>query len=285
MRSLLREPLVQFLFIGAVVVGLSHLAARPPAPPDAAARRIHIDATRIAELEAAAASTWGRPATPEELERLIETTVREEALAREARTLGLAADDTVIRQRLAQKMTFVLEPPEGAISPDEAALEAYLAANMERYRPEPRLTLRQVFLDREKHGAALADDAAAIRAALGKGADPTALTDRTLLPLAITDSALANIRRIFGPDFARAVMTLPLGEWSAPVASPYGEHLVEVEARSEPGEPTLDDVRDAVTRDYLFARRQEAVDAAIAEIVSRYEVTVDPVAPTDGAGQ
>ncbi|GAB5375669.1 MAG: peptidylprolyl isomerase [Acuticoccus sp.] len=276
MRAILREPLVQFLAIGAVVVALAQVFDGPSVPTvPGDARVIRLDAAQVAQLETLAARTWQRQPTADELTRLIDATVREEALAREARALGLAEDDTVIRQRLAQKMEFLLEPPADAITADDAALQAHLAANMARYRPEPRIALRQIFLSPETHGAALADDAAAIRAALANGADPAALTDPTLLPLEVGETALGNVRRVFGPDFARSVMALPQDVWSEPVESPYGVHLVHIDSRDIPAEPTLADVREAVERDYLLDRRQAAVDAAIDEIVARFTVEIE----------
>ncbi len=55
------------------------------------------------------AAQWGRPPTGRELEGLIDEAVREEILYREARRRGLDRGDAIIRRRLAQKMTFLLE--------------------------------------------------------------------------------------------------------------------------------------------------------------------------------
>ena len=63
-------------------------------------------------------------------------------LLREAYRRGLDRD-AVVRQHLVQKMRFILG--EDAVAPTEAELRAYLAANRERYRDPPTVTLDQVF--------------------------------------------------------------------------------------------------------------------------------------------
>ncbi len=282
-----REPLVQFLVVGALVVTLASVrGARAPEPTH---ERIVVDRERIAQLEDLVTRNWRRTPTAADMERVIEAYVREEILAREALKLGLDEDDSIIRQRLAQKMEFLLEPPPAALEASEAALAAHLADNIARYQAEPRVAFTQVYLSPQVHGAAMADDAAAIRAALENGADPAALSDPTLLPGDVEETALGNVRRIFGADFAEAVMTLPEGTWSEPVPSAYGSHLVRVASRRQPPPPTLETVREAVARDLRAKTQHDYIDARYRELRAAYEVEIEPVdaapapAPTNDA--
>lgn len=278
---IVREPLVQFLAIGAVVVALASTSGeRIPAP---AADRVVVDAARIAQLEELVTQNWRRTPTPADMDRVIDAYVREEILSREALKLGLDEDDSIIRQRLAQKMEFLLEPPPGALDASDEVLETYLARNLARYQPEPRVAFTQVYLSPDEHGAALRDDAAAIRAALGDGADPAALSDQTLLPREVSDTALGNVARIFGAEFAAAVMELPEGTWSELVSSPYGAHLVRVSSRRIPPEPTLDDVREAVTRDHRAQTQEDYIDARYRALRDTYDVVIERPGPQDGA--
>ena len=105
--------------------------------------------------------------------------MREEVLYREALKLGLDRNDTVVRRRLQQKMEFVGDEL-AAGEPDEAGLQAYLAAHRDRFREPERWSFRQVLVASE------ADDgtsrAEAILASLRDGdADPTTAGDATLL--------------------------------------------------------------------------------------------------------
>lgn len=271
---LAREPLVQFLVIGALVVGLASMRAQRAPAPDRA--RIVVEAELIAQLEDLVERNWRRTPTAADMERVIEAYVREEILAREALKLGLDEDDFIIRQRLAQKMEFLLEPPPAALEASEEALAAHLADNVARYQSEPRVAFTQVYLSPEVHGAAMADDAAAIRAALQNGADPAALSDPTLLPGEVEETALGNVQRIFGADFAEAVMDLPEGAWSEPITSAYGSHLVRVASRSVPPAPTLERVREAVARDLRAQTQEDYIDARYGELRAAYDVVIEP---------
>ena len=71
---------------------------------------------------------------------------RQEILYRKGIALGMDSNDAVIRRRVAQKMTFFVEALVDA-SPSDSELQAWLDANLERYRSDARYTLRQVFID------------------------------------------------------------------------------------------------------------------------------------------
>ena len=98
--SLARQPLVQFLVIGAVI-GLAYglLGDWSDAGAD---RTVTISAAEIARLEATWRAQWSRPPTPRELDGLIRAQVRERVLYREALAMGLGDDDPVVRRVIGQ---------------------------------------------------------------------------------------------------------------------------------------------------------------------------------------
>jgi parvulin-like peptidyl-prolyl isomerase len=83
------------------------------------------------------------------------------------------------------------------------------------------------------------------------------------------------IARQFGEAFAAKLGELPLGRWQGPVASGYGAHLVFVGARVPGRLPALDDVRDAVRREWSNAQRLEANEAFYRDVLKRYRVTIE----------
>ncbi|MEM0907274.1 MAG: peptidylprolyl isomerase [Pseudomonadota bacterium] len=272
LKALLTAPLFQFLLIGAVITLIwstlqdEGITAREP---------IVIGEARMAELVAGFGQLRQRPPTPQELTDLIEAAIREEVLYREALKRGLAQGDAIVRQRLAQKMEFALVPPAPADPPEEAVLQRYLNTHNERYQRPPEVALRQLYLSRDERGAALEEDAVAILAALEAGADPAALGDPILLPRRLTRTSVANVRRVFGPEFAQAVLLAPVGEWSGPVQSAYGLHLVRIDEKTPPADPALDDIRDAVIRDYQADQRRAVLEGAYADLESGYDITID----------
>lgn len=114
---LLREPLLHFLLIGAAIFA-AHALLNGSSP-----RRdvVLVSRGRIDSLAAQFASTHGRPPDAAERNDLIQAWVKEEILSREALALGLDREDTVIRDRLRQKMEFVAGGAEATPEAKEAA--------------------------------------------------------------------------------------------------------------------------------------------------------------------
>jgi hypothetical protein len=101
------------------------------------------------------------------------------------------------------------------------------------------------------------------------------LGDGSLLGYAHADAGAARIASSFGQLFADQLEELRTGEWSGPIESAFGVHLVFVDAKIERRLPALAEVREAVERDWRFARRGEASKGFHAEILARYRVEVE----------
>jgi hypothetical protein len=129
---LLKEPLLQFLVLGAALFGLFHLVERDKADTPT---KIVISSARIANLADGFARTWQRPPGQEELQGLVDDYIRDEVFYREGRAAGLDRDDVIIRRRVRQKMEFFAED-SSALEPTEQQLADYLASNPERFKTE-----------------------------------------------------------------------------------------------------------------------------------------------------
>jgi hypothetical protein len=271
--SLLREPLLHFAALGAALFALfawqrGPIAERP--------ERIVVEPARIEQLALGFERMWQRPPDDAELAGLIEDWVREEIFYREALALGLDRDDTIVRRRMRQKLEFLSEDLADVAEPSDADLERWLAEHAEDHRVEPRVALRQVYLSRERRGAAAEADAAALLARLRADGTADVAGDASLLPASLPPSTPREVARHFGDDFAAAVLELEPGRWAGPVESTFGLHLVLLEAREEGRMPALAEVREAVANDWRAARRAEANEAFYQSLRSRYEVVREP---------
>jgi hypothetical protein len=270
-RSVLREPLLHFLGIGAALFGLFALVGDDPRGTP----RLVVTQGTVEHLAATFARTWQRPPTPAELGGLVDDWIREEILTREAEAMGLDRGDIVVRRRLRQKMELLAASFAESAEPDEAALEAWLRRHPERYRLEPRLTLEQVFVSRERHGDGAETRAARLLARLREGAASERLGDPLPLPRSLEAARLSEVERLYGDAFATAVDGLPRRRWLGPVASAYGLHLVRVEERVDGRFPALAEVEDAVRRDWLADRVAAAKQAFYEALRERYEIVVE----------
>lgn len=282
-HAVLREPLLHFVVLGGALV-LIFGGGEEDSAPD----QIVISAGQVRNLAAVFERTWRRPPTRAELDGLIQDRVDEEILAREARALGLDQDDTVIRRRLRQKMEFITQDLARPKPADDAELQAYLEAHPERFTTPGRISFAQVFLDRDRRGEDLEEDAERLLARLNAGGpvDPLALADPSLLDADHADVSMNDVARLFGAEFADRLETLPIGRWVGPAPSPYGDHLIRIDARSAPSLPPLDQVRPEVARELEAERRRATQEAFLSAMRDRYDVVVErPDAALVSAGQ
>ncbi|ODR94981.1 hypothetical protein AUC70_04235 [Methyloceanibacter stevinii] len=236
--------------------------------------RIVVTEGRVLQLAQVFAKTWQRPPTPQELRGLLDAYIKEEVYYREAVKRGLDRDDTLIRRRMQQKMEFLSEPGEDALAADDTALQAYLDDHKDAYRVEPKLAFEQVFINPKLSGGDANARATEMLQALKAGDDPAKIGDPTLLPRSVPLSPLRLVQRDFGDDFADDVLRAPAGEWIGPVESPFGLHLVRVAKRVEAYDPKLDEVRDAVRRDWRNLKRQEHQADAYNKLRAQYDVVL-----------
>jgi hypothetical protein len=285
MKKLIKEPLVHFLLLGAALFVAFHWMSGDTASQPG---RIVVTQGRIESLATGFTRTWQRPPTPSELEGLIREYIREEVCAREAVALGLDQDDAVIRRRLRQKLEFVAEDLAVQSEPTDEELRAYLKGHPGSFQTEQSFTFRQVYLNPKRHGENLAHDVAQLLAHLrqaGGQGDASALGDSFLLEHRFEAAPASEVARLFGEKFATALTLLVPGQWHGPVESGYGAHLVLISERTEGRVPALEDVRDAVRREWANARRKDANEKLYEALLERYTVTIEQPNPAEKSAQ
>jgi hypothetical protein len=210
------------------------------------AKRIVVSSGQVEQLAANFERTWSRPPTQQELDAMVEGHVREEVFYREALAMGLDQNDPMVRKRMRMKLEFILQDLSGQDASDDV-LSDFLNQNPDRFRDEVQLTLRQVYLNPDERPD-LESDAGQLLVSLRNGSAPEALGDQTLAPRTYQLATQSEIARDFGDEFAREIASLLVGDWSGPVFSPFGAHLVKIEARIAARLPELAEVRDEVLR-------------------------------------
>jgi hypothetical protein len=275
-RRFLREPLLHFLLIGLAIFVLYDRVASDVGGEG----RIIVTQAQVDLLARRHEAAWMRPPTPEELRGLVEAHIQEEISYREGLALGLDRDDPVVRRRVRQKLEVMAEELLASVPPGDAELQSYLDAHPEEFRRPPIVGFEQVLVA----PAGSADKVvkariAAVRGALARGADPATLGESTLLPHREEQLGLDLVARSFGEDFAAQLDKLAIGEWTGPVVSGFGAHLVRVNAREPAALPALDAVREAVAREWEADRRRRALDAEYRRLRERYDVVVEARLP------
>jgi hypothetical protein len=263
-REWLREPLVHFLIGGALVFAFFTLRGEAVDPDS---RSITVTVDTAEQLAARFEQTMQRAPTPAEMDGIIRDYIREEVYYREAIRLGMDADDSVIRRRLRSKMEYLARAEAEATKPDDATLQAWLDKNVARYAADTRTSFDQVFLGD-------GDGAAALRA-LKAGADWQGLGKPISLPKSLEAADKAEIARVFGEAFAAALAKQRQGDWSGPVRSGFGQHLVRVRKMEVPQPPTLADIRQRVENDWRAATAASREAKAYQALLDGYSITIE----------
>ncbi len=79
---------------------------------------------------------------------------------------------------------------------------------------------------------------------------------------------------MFGKGFFERLAELPPGVWAGPVASGYGVHLVRILDSLAARTPPLEEVRDAVLRDWKAAKARELRELHYARLRERFIVEI-----------
>ena len=309
MTRVLRSPALHFVVIGAMLFAAERLLSPPARTPSV---DVVIPATRITAREQRFARDTGRPPTVDERLALVEEEVDEEVLYREALARALDRDDRSIRGHLAEKMRFLEPAPGGNVGdapllarraialgldrsdafvrrvlvekmrllaereseeaePDDATLAAFMAERPERWRLPARATLQHVFL--RSPDPARTD---ALLAGLRAGTiDYRAAGDPFHTGHVVPDAARPTLVNLFGDTIAEHALTAPVGEWSGPLRSPWGAHLVRIVARTPAVLPAVADVRRQLVLSWREERRQAHERAALARLRERWRVRVE----------
>jgi len=200
--ALLRTPLLHFLILGGLLFALESLSARVSAKPVVEIRARDVRA-EIERFEA----RIGRAPDAQERAALVDQVVAEALWLEEARALGLAQDDPIVRRRLLMNMRFLEDDAEATDAAllararalgmarsdpvvrrrlvdrmrarvrasverrpvDEAELVRHHREHADRWREPGHLDLTHVYLSRDRRGERLEGDAKALLTRLRRG--------------------------------------------------------------------------------------------------------------------
>ena len=230
---------VRFALLGAALFALLHHLPRGAAPRG----DVPADQERMLARAATSLNLGARDAV---IARRLQRNADFLCLG-EAAPTGFADSDLVVQRRLATRLRLAIEDGARAAEPTDDELRAWIAAHPEQFAAPARARLTQVFFSRTRRGTAVEGDPLPL---------PSVLPSLTAVQLA----------GMLGDDVAAAAFTAPVGEWSAPVASPYGLHLLRVDVRQPARLPELAAVRAAAREAVLAARADAAVAAAVREL-------------------
>ena len=275
LKRWLREPLLHFLILGAVLFAVYSYVNRGRGGAEPS-RQIVLSLDELREMDIYFESQWHRPPTPAEFQAMVEDKVREDVLYREALAMGLDKDDTIVKRRMAQKMQFLAEDVATAHEPSSAELKAWFDKNKDKFALPSRISFRHIYFSPDRRGKSAEQHATTALAQLGgQPVDSkivASLGDRFMFQDYYGDSAPDAIAKEFGPPFAVAVEKLKPGSWQGPIESGYGWHLVFVTTVIPGRIPAFEEIEPDVKTAWLGEQKRQAWEKAYAEMRGKYTV-------------
>jgi hypothetical protein len=255
MGRLLREPLVHFFVLGALLFAANSLL-RPET------REVVVTPGLKADLWRRFQDDRRRPPNPKEQDEILTNWRRDEALYREALERGLYRTDVNVRSVLVERMRNDAALEVSVPLPSDAELESFIRANPKRYERPRRYDFQ--FLTFSKSDANVAKSFVDAQAALQHGSKPSEL-GRPLTGAKLTQEDLAG--RV-PAELAAHIAQLALGEWTR-VEGEREIWLVRVQ-RILGGFPELREIREAAAADWTERTRALTVSRELQKTVDLY---------------
>jgi len=278
----LREPLLHFLVLGAMLFGISSYLNRGRLGIEPS-RQIVLSLDDLRTMETYFESQWHRQPIPQEFQAMVEDRVREEVLYREGLAMGLDKDDTIVKRRMAQKMQFLAEDVAAAREPSTEDLKAWFDKNKERFALPSRYSFRHLYFSPDKRGKNAQQDAANALAKISGQPENSTLAastgDSFMFQDYYGDRTPSAIAKEFGPPFAVALEKLKPGCWQGPVESGYGWHLVFVDTVIPGRIPAFEEIEPDVKTAWLGEQKATAWQKAYVEMRAKYTVML-PAPPS-----
>jgi hypothetical protein len=270
--KVLRDPLFHFAVAGLAIFLLYGWINSARDQRNQTITVSNADMERMAALYAAEAGTLP---SPEDIHAMVADHVRNEALTREARRLGLDQGDTVVERRLAQKMTFMIADLNEQGPPSDQDLQNWFDTHASVFERPAQMTFQHVYFS-DPTDPKISSTLNALNG--DTPPDWKASGDPFMLQRQYADLPAREVARIFGVDFSKALFSLDNGaQWQGPVHASLGTFLIRVQAKDAAQMPRFETVRDAVTEHYTDANRRAQNDQAVADLVAKYKVEIEGV--------
>ena len=261
-QSLLREPLLHFALLGALIFGADQalLALRGDAGElviPAAARQEARD-TFLAGVK--------REPSPAELKLLLDRWRDNEVLYREGLALGLDKGDSAIRERVIFKALSVTQSGLAMPKIDEAGLRAWYEARRQRYDVPARFDFQEAVVG----GDATPDNLRKFALALN-GQDESGAGSSLRI---FKDRPRDNLVLSYGEAFARALEQVAPARWTV-LQAQDGPRLVRLELLKPARASSFDDLKDRVYQDWRDDAGARLTHEAIDAMAKKYRIRME----------
>lgn len=272
MKKLIKEPLLHFFVLGALLFALYSLVNK-----NTDEEEIIVDNADIEHMIELWQMQWQRPPSEDELQDLINKYVDQEVMYREALRLNLDHNDEIVKRRLAQKMEFLGNDLTTLVAPaTDKNLKVYFEKHKEKYATDYNYTLHQVIFTADNHKNPVAKANHVLDTYdVSNSESLKEVGDKFPLPYTYNNVDAFYLNRELDEGFTKQLSGLRIGEWSGPIMSGFGVHLVYIEKKDNPKIPEFESVKKQVQRDYEYQMVLDSKNAILKELKQKYKINIE----------
>jgi PPIC-type PPIASE domain len=261
----LREPLLHFVVLGALLFAADHFFASRTDDPGV----IKVAKEVTDEARNTFRAARGREPDSQELEALTRRWIDNEILFREGMAMRVDQGDKMIRDRVIFKSLMMVESGLKRPPVDDSILREWFEKNRIKYDDPARYDFQEAVL------SAGTSDAAAHAFAQALNAGAPGDTQAGLRVFKARPSA--SLEQSYGVEFAKALEGTPAGEWRA-LPTRDGLRVIRVDAVLQPKPGSFEGLRNIVLLDWTDATMAQLRTDAVRQRGKKYTVQVDDTA-------
>ncbi len=258
----LREPLLHFLILGALLFAVDHFIFGGADDP----RLIAVDAAVDSQARQVFKAARSREPNEEELYALRRVWLDNEVLYREGLALGVDKGDSVIRDRIIFKALSVVSADLKLPPIDDKVLREWFEKNRIKYDEPARYDFQEAVLSGDRSEAAVR----ALVETLHSGTPG----DISAGLRVFKGRPLANVVLGYGEEFAKTLEESPAGKWRA-LPTRDGWRAVQLESVTPRKPAAFEALRGVVLQDWTDATMSEQRSAAVGALARKYTIKVE----------
>jgi hypothetical protein len=253
-RKWLREPLLRFLVLGALIFLVDRLATQ------STVEALALDPRTREEQRAIFTQRQGRAPNAQEEAQLAEAWLDDELLFREGMRIDLVHQDPALREQIIARMRTLLASTIAAAEPTERDLRAFYEAHRADYAIPDTVSFSEYFVPAGPRADEIVRE---LVRAIAAG-QPVAL-----LPMRYEARSEAQLIGSHGAELAARLMALPEGALRI-LRSSRGMHAIALERRTPSHEPVFETLRPTLRVELQAAQRQRAFADELTRLRARY---------------
>jgi len=191
---------------------------------------------------------------------------------------GLHKSDAVIRSMMISSVRNSISTKSESVTLSKEIISQYYLDNVDRYIAQGNFSFDHVFVSKNRNG----DNKHRVEElrlhevfSSPEIKNNASLGDPFIKGYSFSGLTMSTLTELMGAEFSKSVGQLNTGQWSQPIESVYGWHLVWVKERNPARVLSLAETQHRVKRDLLKKRKAQAFELALSEIKRGYKVSIE----------